>query len=90
MKDFVSRHRTSVVGAAAATSLLLALLVPYGLPWAGRAWLSLTLPIAIFLAMSPTLWLRREGRAQLAVAVPGPRVQRLGAASLRLKEEGTP
>lgn len=89
MKDFVSRHRTSVVGAAAATSLLLALLVPYGLPWAGRAWLSLTLPIAILLAMSPTLWLRREA-AQLVVAVPGPRARRAGAAPLRLKEEGTP
>ena len=88
MKDFMSRHRISVVGVAAATSLLCALLVPYGLPWAGRAWLSLTLPIAVFLALSPTLWLRPE--AQLAAAVPGRGARRMGATALRLKEEGTP
>jgi len=91
MMDFVSRHRVSVVGVAAATSLLCAMLVPYGLPWAGRAWLSLALPVAIFFAMRKALWLwPEECEAPFAVAVPERRTRRMGAAQLRLKEEGTP
>ena len=69
MKDFVSNRRVSILAAAAALSILWAVVVVWsGQPWAGYAWVA---TMAVLLVSAAVMFLGAAQSTTLATVIQG-------------------